>query len=96
MCRLPDFLNQFAIHASTHFSDATNILDANSGGNIVLKIFALMLAAGLAIVVTSFVARATPSSPGTLAYQQSHVTLIGGGCIHGWYWNYRLKRCVKI
>ena len=60
------------------------------------KIFALMLAAGLAVGVTSFDARATPSSPGTQPYQQRNVTLIGGGCIHGWYWNYRLRRCVKI
>ncbi len=40
------------------------------------KKFALMLAAGLAIAVTSFDARAMPSSPAALVHQQNDVTLV--------------------
>ena len=56
---------------------------------------ALMFAAGLAIAATSFDARALPSSPAGLTYQQDDVTLVQQGCGGRYHWSRRWKRCVR-
>jgi hypothetical protein len=62
-----------------------------------LNKYALILAAGLAIVATSFAARAMPvqATLAQLQNEQSDVTAVREGCGRGWHWSFRWQRCVR-
>ena len=57
--------------------------------------FALVLAGAFAITMIAWDARAMPSTPAKLGYQNSDVTLIAQGCGRGWHWSARWRRCVR-
>lgn len=56
---------------------------------------ALALAGAFTVAVIAWDARATPSMPAKLGYQNSDVSLIAQGCGRGWHWSRRWRRCVR-